>query len=67
LSAGSAEAKIAVQPRPPANLARGLALPQLVIPELLYHALIAALSMAASYHFFTLVIEWWKGRGTKRP
>ena len=41
-------------------------LPQLVIPELLYNALIAALSMAASYHFFTLVIEWWKSRSSKR-
>ena len=35
-----------------------------MIPELLYNALIAALSMAASYHFFTLVIEWWKSRSS---
>jgi hypothetical protein len=37
-----------------------------VLPELLYNALIAALSMAASYHFFTLVIEWWKSRGSAK-
>jgi len=41
-------------------------LPQLVIPELLYNALIAALSMAASYHFFSLIIEWWKARSARR-
>jgi hypothetical protein len=39
--------------------------PQLVIPEMLYNVLIASLSMAASYHFFTLVIEWWKTRKAK--
>ena len=41
-------------------------LPQLVIPELMYNALIASLSMAASYHLFSLVIEWWKSRSAKQ-
>jgi hypothetical protein len=33
----------------------------------MYNALIAALSMAASYHLFSLVIEWFKSRGVRRP
>ena len=61
MSRSSAAADHNVVPgRPADSRTRTAILPQLVLPELLYNALIAALSMAASYHFFTLVIEWWK-------
>ena len=65
MSRSRATADHIVVPRPTGRFShQDRALPQLVIPELLYNALIAALSMAASYHFFTLIIEWWKSRGS---